>query len=160
MHSITENAMRRLTRITASVSCALVVCVLAGGAAQAPKKKEAKVVIDPKVVVMQKKLVQAQKLLEGLALADFAKIGSAADELAELRKQSAWMVLKTRDYELFSIEFSRQIDAAKRAAKNKNTDAAALAYVDMTLTCVKCHKHVRDEGIALGHGLANDSLGR
>ena len=29
-------------------------------------------------------------------------------------------------------------------ARKKNLDAAALNYVDMTLTCVKCHNHVRE----------------
>ena len=26
----------------------------------------------------------------------------------------------------------------------ENLDACALSYVDMTLTCVKCHKYVRE----------------
>lgn len=111
---------------------------------KAPPKK-----VESKSDIMKKKLIQSQKLLEGLALQDFDKIGSAADELALLRKEAAWMIIKSKEYEIFSWDFSRQIEAAKRAAKAKNVDAAALAYVDMTLTCVKCHKYVREEGIAL-----------
>jgi hypothetical protein len=109
---------------------------------------------------MQKKLVQAQKLLEGLAIEDFDKMSAAANELAELRKQAAWMVIKTPDYEMFSVEFLRRIEAAQKAAKDKNGDAAALAYVDMTLTCVKCHKYVRDEKITLGNRMRGDASGQ
>jgi hypothetical protein len=70
------------------------------------------------------------------------------------------MVLKTRDYETMSDEFLRRIEAAKTAAKNKNIDAAALAYVDMTLSCVKCHKYVRDQRITLGNRMPGDADGQ
>lgn len=105
--------------------------------------------IDVKTTVMQKKLVQAQKLLEGLALADFAKIKSAADELVVLRQQAGWTVRRTVKYDVFSNDFQRNLEAVQKAAKNKNVDAAALAYVDMTLTCVKCHQYVREEVVGL-----------
>jgi hypothetical protein len=42
-----------------------------------------------------------------------------------------------------SNDFRRSADSIVQAAKAKNLDGAALAYVDMTLTCVRCHKHVR-----------------
>jgi len=29
-------------------------------------------------------------------------------------------------------------------AKNKNSDGAALAYLDISMLCFKCHKHVRE----------------
>ncbi len=32
-------------------------------------------------------------------------------------------------------------------AKEKNIDGAALAYVEMTLVCVKCHEHVREQKV-------------
>jgi len=114
-----------------------------------PAKQKSGKASDTKDSVMKKKLVQAHKILEGLALNDFSKLKSAADELAILRHQASWMVLKTRDYEVYSNDFQRQIEALQKAAKNKNIDGAALAYVDMTLTCVKCHQHVREEAIGL-----------
>jgi len=114
--------------------------------------------VEARSTIMKKKLAEAQKLLEGLAIQDFNKISAAADELAILRKEAAWMIVKSKEYEMFSLDFSRQIDAAKRAAKAKNVDAAALAYVDMTLTCVKCHKYVREEGIAMNRSLDRGSV--
>ena len=141
--------MYRTSRRAGISLTVLMLGLASGGASQPPKDKEVPPK-HPKAMVMQKKLGQSQKLLEGLAIGDFEKMTAAANELAELRKQAAWMVLKTRDYELFSDEFLRRIEAAQKAAKAKNIDAAALAYVDMTLTCVKCHKYVREEKIALG----------
>ena len=38
----------------------------------------------------------------------------------------------------------RIADDLVKKATEKNLDGAALAYVEMTLTCVKCHKHVRE----------------
>jgi hypothetical protein len=62
----------------------------------------------------------------------------------QVSKEVAWRVFKTPRYELHSNEFRRGIEALAEAAKVKNVDGAALAYVDLTLTCVRCHKYVRD----------------
>jgi len=97
---------------------------------------------------MQRKLSHAQKLLEGLALADFDKIAKGADDLRLCALEASWMSVATPKYKLFSNDFVRDLDGMKKAAKDKNVDAAALAYVDMTLTCVKCHQHVREEKIS------------
>ncbi|HUR53692.1 MAG TPA: hypothetical protein VMZ71_06155 [Gemmataceae bacterium] len=102
-----------------------------------------------KQTVMQRKLTHAQKLLEGLAVADFAKLTAAADELALCAQEASWRAANSPKFETHSNNFVRNLEALKKAAKAKNVDAAALAYVDMTLTCVKCHQQVREEGIGL-----------
>lgn len=94
--------------------------------------------------LMRKKLEHSQKVLEGLALNDFDKIATHAGELIELSKAAEWRVHKTPQYELYSNEFRRNAEAMATAAKAKNIDGATLAYVDLTLGCVKCHKHVRE----------------
>jgi hypothetical protein len=35
-------------------------------------------------------------------------------------------------------------ESVAQAAKNKNIEGATLAYMDMTMVCVRCHKHVRE----------------
>jgi hypothetical protein len=40
--------------------------------------------------------------------------------------------------------FRRTADTLSKYAKDKNIDGAALTYVELTLSCVKCHKHVRE----------------
>ncbi len=53
-----------------------------------------------------------------------------------------------------SAEFRHSIERLIEAAKAKDVDATSLAYVDMTLKCVHCHKYVRS-GAA---GAAKESL--
>lgn len=149
-----------MTRLHTAIAGLFCFSLLATTDAHSPAQEKKAPPKTIKTSVMQRKLLQSQKLLEGLALADFAKITAACNELTEIRKEAAWMVLKTPDYDIFSMDFSRQIDAAARAAKAKNIDAAVLAYMDMTLTCVKCHKHVREAGIAIQPIHRSDSIGR
>lgn len=100
-----------------------------------------------KPTVMQRKLTHAQKVLEGLALADFEKIRAGSEELTLCVEEASWKAVATPKYEVYSNDMIRSLEAMKKAAKAKNVDAAALAYVDLTLTCVKCHSHVREEKI-------------
>ena len=94
--------------------------------------------------LMRRKLDNSQKVLEGIAVNDFDKIAKHGEELIFISKQAEWRVLQTPQYELHSNEFRRVAESLIKNAKDKNVDAAALNYVDMTLTCVKCHKHVRE----------------
>jgi hypothetical protein len=94
--------------------------------------------------LMQRKLTASQKVLEGIALNDFDKIGKQADELIDVSKQTEWRVLRTPQFELHSNDFRRIADNLAKNAKDKNLDGAALNYVELTLTCVKCHKYVRE----------------
>jgi cytochrome c556 len=54
------------------------------------------------------------------------------------------MVLQTADYRTYSAQFKQIANRLTKAAKEKNLDGAALDYVQLTLNCVDCHKHVRD----------------
>jgi cytochrome c556 len=94
--------------------------------------------------IMRKKLEHTQKVLEGIAVKDFDLIEKHADNLMILSQKAEWKVLPTPEYALRSDEFRRNADSLARAAKDKNLDGAALAYVEMTMSCVKCHKHVRE----------------
>jgi hypothetical protein len=95
--------------------------------------------------LMRKKLEHSQKILEGIAVNDSKVIAQKADDLIDLSKQVEWRVFKTPQYEIHSNEFRRNAESLVKAGKDKNVDAAALAYVEMTLTCVRCHKYVREE---------------
>jgi hypothetical protein len=94
--------------------------------------------------LMQKKLKHSQKVLEGVAVGDFDEIANNATELIDLSKQAEWMVSKSPQYELRSNEFRRSAEELVKYAKAKNLDAAALSYIELTMTCVKCHKYGRD----------------
>ncbi len=106
--------------------------------------------------LMQKKLQQAQKLLEGVALNDFALMSKSADELIRISKDAEWRVIKSPRYEIYSDQFRANAEAVIKSAKEKNVDGAALAYVEMTLSCVKCHKYVREERMGKLDGKPRD----
>jgi hypothetical protein len=108
---------------------------------------------------MRGKLDHANRLLEGIAIGDFDLIAKHADRLRLLSLESNWKVLQTSDYVQHSIDFRRAIDAIADAAEDKNLDGAALAYVDMTMRCVACHKHVRDVRMAAVPRLRPDLAG-
>jgi cytochrome c556 len=94
--------------------------------------------------LMRKKLKCSQGVLEGIALNQFDKIADNADELITISQKAEWVVVKTPQYELFSNQFRRSAESLVKNAKAKNLDGAALDYVDLTMTCVKCHKYVRE----------------
>lgn len=98
--------------------------------------------------LMHKKLTNSQKILEGIALQDFDLIKTGADELTLISKAAEWRVIKSPQYELHSNDFRRSSETLSKMAEGRNIDGAALAYVDMTLSCVKCHKYVREVRMA------------
>jgi hypothetical protein len=120
------------------VALALLACAPAQGSRDAGPKK------DRVPALMQRKLQQAQKVLEGVAVKDFDLIAKHAQELVDISKEAEWKVLKTPRYEIYSNEFRRNAETLIGNAREQNLDAAALSYVELTLTCVKCHKHVRE----------------
>jgi hypothetical protein len=94
--------------------------------------------------LMRQKLEQAQKVLEGIALNDFGKIAKHGEELIQISKLAEWRVVKSPQYEVHSNAFRQAAETLIEKADQKNLDGAALAYLDLTLTCVKCHKYVRE----------------
>ena len=94
--------------------------------------------------LMNRKLKHTQKVLEGVALGNFDMIANNAEELTAASKAAEWHVVKTPKYELYSNDFRRLVEMLRKEAKDKNLDGAALAYVELTLNCVKCHKYVRE----------------
>jgi len=94
--------------------------------------------------LMASKLKNSQRVLEGLAMASFDKITRAAEELIQLTKTEQWLVHKTPRYEVHSNEFRSAAETVVRKARAKNLDGAALAYFDMTMSCLRCHQYVRE----------------
>ena len=93
---------------------------------------------------MRLKLDHSQKVLEGVVLKDFDLIAKNAQAMALLTEDENWMVLETPEYRAYSAEFKQIANRLRQSAKDKNLDGAALDYVQLTLNCVDCHKHVRE----------------
>ena len=93
--------------------------------------------------LMKQKLQASEKILEGLALEDYEAILRQSQRISLLTLEESCNVLKTVDYRRESEEFRRAVDALSATAKQKNLDGAALAYMQVTLNCVRCHKYLR-----------------
>ncbi|MEM8734469.1 MAG: hypothetical protein AAGG44_09625 [Planctomycetota bacterium] len=125
-----------------AVACALVVVVLVLGsvavAYQDPQKME-----PDSTKFMHRKLDSSRDVVEGLATEDFSKIASSAQDLMLLSLASEWNVIQTQRYSEMSGEFRSSAERLRDAAKDENLDAATLAYFEVTLNCVRCHRYVR-----------------
>jgi cytochrome c556 len=95
-------------------------------------------------VFMKLKLQNAQSVLEGLALTDFKKIETGGEYLWMLSKKTEFQHRHTPEYKQYSDAFGRNAETIVRMAQEKNLDGAARAYVQMTINCVDCHKHLRE----------------
>ncbi len=97
---------------------------------------------------MRDKLELSQKVLEGLAMENYDLINAKAQKLSAMSREAPWQVFENPDYAQHSATFRRNADSLVRAAREKNLDAATLAYVRMTMSCVDCHKFVRGKIVA------------
>ena len=129
-----------------------------GGASIAQEKgKSAEKAVDkekltPKKIAMKafmrKKLEASQSVLEGLAVEDFDMIALGARQLKATSAAAEFMVTNDAMYAQQADEFRRIVAKLERAGKEKRLDGATLAYVDMTMSCVECHKYVRNVLVA------------
>ncbi|HZZ78416.1 MAG TPA: hypothetical protein VFE62_07845 [Gemmataceae bacterium] len=94
--------------------------------------------------MMQKKLKSAHLVLDGVVIADFKKIQTGGDDLIKLAKSETWQLIRSPLYERHSADFVARTENLVKKAKEKNIDGAALAYVEVTLSCVRCHDYVRE----------------
>jgi len=93
---------------------------------------------------MAVKLDLTRSIVGGLSMADFARVEKAADGLKKMSMESGWNVQTTPDYLKLSAEFRESTDRLRVAAEAKNIDGVTLAYFEVTLNCVRCHKYIRD----------------
>jgi cytochrome c556 len=92
---------------------------------------------------MHAKLAHSQSILEGLAVENYDQIGKSSQALTLLSEEAGWNVLQTAEYAHQSEMFRRNTKALTEAARKHNLDGSTLAFVQVTLNCVECHKHVR-----------------
>jgi hypothetical protein len=98
---------------------------------------------------MRFKLHFAQGVLEGITMENFSLIVTNALRLKRLSESADWKLRSTRDYQRLTVDFERATEALERAARNRNVDAATVAYFQLTTTCVTCHKYLRGADVGL-----------
>jgi hypothetical protein len=93
---------------------------------------------------MKKKLAYNEKMLVGLVSEDFDQMAASARSMNAMNQMEKWVRGTSPEYRTQLKIFQNANEQMIRMADNKNLDGAALAYVQLTLSCVNCHKVVRD----------------
>jgi hypothetical protein len=93
---------------------------------------------------MRGKLDASQQVLEGLVTEDFELIQQGADQLRLMSMKSDWNVLQGPIYAHESAAFRKSTELLGKMAKDKSIDGAGLAYLQVTMHCLGCHKYVRE----------------
>ncbi len=97
-------------------------------------------------VFMRQKLEYSKNVLEGISLEDFTLIARNARALKEMSEAAAWrnsVIPNAEEYLSHTLKFQRLADELKQNADERNLDGATLTYLQLTMTCVKCHNYVR-----------------
>lgn len=101
--------------------------------------------LDPSTgAVMRAKLSASQKVLAGIALADFRLIQTNAATLTTLSAQRGWAALQTPDYELFTTRFRIASESLSEAASKQDMESLLQSYHELMRSCVGCHTYLRD----------------
>ena len=93
---------------------------------------------------MKKKLEYSEKILAGLADGDYDAIAKTARSMNSLTQMEKWVRGTMPEYRAQLQMFQNANQQLIRTAERENLDGAALAYVQLTLSCINCHKIVRD----------------
>jgi hypothetical protein len=127
--------------LTTLAALALVTATLtahpARGRDEQPKDDEAS-------VWMKQKLSATQNILHGLTKADFDAIEKNAQAMLVVGYLEKWVRAGTPGYDRMLKDFQYANKALTLAAREKNVDGATIAYLQLTISCVNCHKIVRD----------------
>ncbi len=92
---------------------------------------------------MRTKLLFCQNIMEGITTRNFALIEEGAAEVRKITEAEQWLAADTAEYKHFSEDLRGIADRIAAAAREKNLDAAAFRYFDMTANCMDCHEYSR-----------------
>jgi cytochrome c556 len=92
---------------------------------------------------MKKKMEYSEQILHGLAKEDYELIAKNARSMKALSQMEKWVRASLPEYRAQLRIFENANEQLIRSADAEQLDGAALAYVQLTLSCVNCHKVVR-----------------
>lgn len=93
---------------------------------------------------MKLKLEYSQKLMEAIAKADYDAIVQTAEGMQTLTTIEEFVRGKMPGY-VVQLEIFKDANAELiRQGKRENIEGTALAFTQLTLSCVNCHKRLRE----------------
>lgn len=82
-------------------------------------------------------------MLESIATENFVTRSAQAQKLLALSQAAGWEARQSPEYKQHTAEFRRHAESLQKAARDQNVDAASLAWFQMTISCVNCHRHLK-----------------
>lgn len=107
------------------------------------KKESVKKADKPVSFWMEKKMEYSQSILRGLATGDLKQVANTAEQMRLLSKVEGFIRGKKPGYRIQLQVFELANREIERQAKADNLEGAAMAFHQLTTSCVSCHKLIR-----------------
>jgi len=93
---------------------------------------------------MKKKMEYSENILAGLARGDFSAMQKNAKSMNGLSEIEKWVRAGSPGYKSQLAVFRSANKSLIRMAQEEDLDGATLAFMQLTQSCVQCHKLLRD----------------
>jgi len=137
-------SMSRLIQMTVVVAICVLSAGLSGGSFAQGDEKQPGGQEQPMSYWMKRKLEYSQNILSGIAKSDFEAIESNAQSMRNLSKIEGFIRRQAPGYATQLHVFEESNDEIIRQARKHNVEGTALAFTQLTISCVNCHKHLRE----------------
>ncbi|MCP4782818.1 MAG: hypothetical protein GY903_15340 [Fuerstiella sp.] len=97
---------------------------------------------------MRMKLNASNQILEGLVVDDLTLVVKGSEALLKMSAAEKWRASNDMMYLQRSRDFRQSVELLRNKAKKASIDGAALAWVDVTMSCIQCHEWVRNVLVA------------
>ena len=97
---------------------------------------------------MRMKLNASNRILEGLVIDDLKLVVNGSEALLKMSAAEKWRASNDMMYLQHSRDFRQSVETLRNKAKKQSLDGAALAWVDVTMSCIQCHEWVRNVLVA------------
>jgi hypothetical protein len=97
---------------------------------------------------MRQKMQASNLILEGLCMDDLKAVAMGTHTLLKMPSEARWRVSNDMMYRRYSNEFVQAVEELQKEAEENDIDSASMAWVNVTMKCMKCHKWVRNTVLA------------
>jgi len=94
---------------------------------------------------MEQKLKHSQKIFAGMVEGDLFAVEDAARHLKFMSRVENFVKARHKGYRIQLRAFQFANEEILKGGKDKNIDRVTLGYNQMTVSCVACHKQLREK---------------
>ena len=95
-------------------------------------------------VWMKQKLQYSQKIFAGLTMGDLVAVEDDAKQMKLINRLESFVRGRSNPYRTQLKQFQFANDEIIRGAREKNIERVTLGYNQLSVSCVMCHKHLRE----------------